>query len=124
MAGGCLLERRGPFARGRLPITGWAHGSTAIYRWHDLAWAENLHRLHFYYWDTTLNPPDWTYVTYYDYTGFGGTHMYTEDRIMGAIFDREQWGKPPGDYRACAWPWFPASQTWGNGRCSMTVTLE
>ena len=107
-----------------LPISGWGNVSVATYRWHDLAWAELLHYLDFQYKNAN---GDWiTFISGWP-QAFIGVHMYTQDRAMGAVIDisQEQFlNVPGGEHRACGWAYFAAYNKYGNGQCSMPVTLE
>ncbi|MBI4287603.1 MAG: hypothetical protein HY671_04125 [Chloroflexi bacterium] len=107
-----------------LPISAWANGPLAIYRWHDLAWAEYSHYLDFQYQNAS---GQWvTFVSAPNYTAYIGVHMYTQDRAMGIAIDLtapEYSTVPAGWHRACAWAVFAAYGVYGNGQCSMPVEL-
>ena len=110
------------FKRADLPITGSGNGTVATYRWRDMAWAENGHYLEFSYKNLSGQWVVYSSTPTYD---FIGSHMYTEDRMMGWVINRSNFfGVPAGQHRACAWAWFQPYGRWGTGRCSNEVTLQ
>ena len=107
-----------------LGFTGVGVGTEGVWRWKDLAWAEELHQVG-WWWRPT---PQSAWVMYHDESmrDWVGTHFFTDDRTIYRTVNRLSYPlvTGSGEHIMCGNVWVKATGQFGNFRCSNIINLN